>query len=63
MQLESRAPGYWLVHNVVEPTGLQVSFKWSFVRIFLSLVFSFLLAPHPHPKDNKTLHHTPDTYE
>ena len=25
MQLESRAPGYWLVHNVVTPTGLQIS--------------------------------------
>jgi hypothetical protein len=23
--LESRAPGYWLVHNVVAPTGLQIS--------------------------------------
>jgi hypothetical protein len=23
MQLESRAPGYWLVHNVVAPIGLQ----------------------------------------
>ena len=25
MQLGSRAPGYWLVHNVVAPTGLQIS--------------------------------------
>ena len=25
MQLESRAPGYWLVHNVVPPIGLQTS--------------------------------------
>ena len=25
MQLESRTPGYWLVHNVVAPTGLQIS--------------------------------------
>jgi hypothetical protein len=24
MQLESRAPGYWLVHNVVQPIGLQI---------------------------------------
>ena len=24
MQLESRAPGYWLVHNVVTPVGLQI---------------------------------------
>ena len=24
MQLESRAPGYWLVHNVVAPIGLQI---------------------------------------
>jgi hypothetical protein len=23
MQLESRAPGYWLAHNVVPPIGLQ----------------------------------------
>jgi hypothetical protein len=23
MQLKSRAPGYWLVHNVVPPIGLQ----------------------------------------
>jgi hypothetical protein len=25
MQLELRALGYWLVHNVVAPTGLQIS--------------------------------------
>jgi hypothetical protein len=25
MQRESRAPGYWLVHNVVPPIGLQIS--------------------------------------
>jgi hypothetical protein len=25
MQLESRAPGYWLVHIVVPPIGLQIS--------------------------------------
>jgi hypothetical protein len=25
MQLESRALGYWLVHNVVPPKGLQIS--------------------------------------
>jgi hypothetical protein len=24
MQLESRAPGYWLDHNVVLPIGLQI---------------------------------------
>jgi hypothetical protein len=24
MQLESRAPGYWLVHNVVPHIGLQI---------------------------------------
>jgi hypothetical protein len=24
MQLESRAPGYWLVRNVVPPIGLQI---------------------------------------
>ena len=24
MQLESRPPGYWLVHNVVPPIGLQI---------------------------------------
>jgi hypothetical protein len=24
MQLESKAPGYWLVHNVVPPIGLQI---------------------------------------
>jgi hypothetical protein len=24
MQLESRAPGYWLVHNVVPPIELQI---------------------------------------
>jgi hypothetical protein len=24
MQLESRAPGYWLVHNVVPQIGLQI---------------------------------------
>jgi hypothetical protein len=31
MQLESRAPGYWLVHNVVAPAGLQISLApWIF---------------------------------
>jgi hypothetical protein len=25
MQLESRAPGYWLVHNAVAPIGLHIS--------------------------------------
>jgi hypothetical protein len=30
MQVESRAPGYWLVHNVVPPIGLQIpSASWS----------------------------------
>jgi hypothetical protein len=30
MQLESRAPGYWLFHNVA-PTGLQISLApWLF---------------------------------
>jgi hypothetical protein len=24
MQLESRAPGYWLAHNVVPPIGSQI---------------------------------------
>jgi hypothetical protein len=24
MQLELRAPGYWLVHNIVPPIGLQI---------------------------------------
>jgi hypothetical protein len=24
MQLETRAPGYWLVHNVVPPIELQI---------------------------------------
>jgi hypothetical protein len=24
MQLESRVPGYWLVHNAVPPIGLQI---------------------------------------
>jgi hypothetical protein len=27
MQLESRAPGYWLVQNVVPPIGLQKFFE------------------------------------
>jgi hypothetical protein len=26
MQLESRAPGYWLVHNVDPPIGLALIF-------------------------------------
>jgi hypothetical protein len=31
MQLESRAPGYWLVHNVVPPIGLQITLApWVF---------------------------------
>jgi hypothetical protein len=31
MQLESRATGYWLVHIVVAPTGLQISLApWMF---------------------------------
>jgi hypothetical protein len=33
MQLESRAPGYWLVHNVVPPIGLSTSFL--FVCLFV----------------------------
>jgi hypothetical protein len=33
MQLESRAPGYWLVHNVVPPIGLQIPLApWVFSR-------------------------------
>jgi hypothetical protein len=31
IQLESRTPGYWLVHNVVPPIGLQIpSAPWLF---------------------------------
>jgi hypothetical protein len=32
MQLESRAPGYWLVHNVVPPIGLQIPFSLTILR-------------------------------
>jgi hypothetical protein len=41
MQLESRAPGYWLVHNVV-PTGLQISLKLlSLIQLHYILPFCF----------------------
>ena len=36
MQLESRAPGYWLVHNVVPPIGLQICNHY----LFFILTFS-----------------------
>jgi hypothetical protein len=39
MQLESRAPGYWLVHNVVPPIGLQIPLApWvlSFEEVLMS---------------------------
>jgi hypothetical protein len=42
MQLESRAPGYWLVQNVVAPTGLQISLApWI---LSLAPVLKFLLG-------------------
>jgi hypothetical protein len=35
MQLESRAPGYWLVHIVVPPIGLQTPLApWVFNRYY-----------------------------
>jgi hypothetical protein len=41
MQLESRAPGYWLVHIVVPPIGLQIpSAPW---------VLSLAQSPVIHP--------------
>jgi hypothetical protein len=42
MQLESRAPGYWLVHNVVPPIGLQIPLA----SLVLSLAPSLILNTH-----------------
>ena len=44
MQLESRAPGYWLVHNVVAPTGLQIS-----LAPWLTFSSSSIGGPVIHP--------------
>jgi hypothetical protein len=48
MQLESRALWYWLVHNVVAPAGLQISFlailtgvRWN-LRV-VALIYIFLM--------------------
>ena len=46
MQIESRAQGYWLVHNVVAPTGLQIS---SSLDTFYS---SSIGGPVIHPIDD-----------
>jgi hypothetical protein len=45
MQLESRAPGYWLVHNVVAPTELQISLApWIIKRHSDTEEFVYLLT-------------------
>jgi hypothetical protein len=36
MHLESRAPGYWLVHNVVPPIGLQIPLAPKAMFLFLT---------------------------
>ena len=36
MQLELRAPVYWLFHNVVPPIGLQIADPFSSLGIFSS---------------------------
>jgi hypothetical protein len=46
MQLESRAPGYWLVHNVVPPIGLRLSvfylfIVWCFEGVVIWFYFSW----------------------
>jgi hypothetical protein len=50
MQLESRAPGYWLVHNVVPPIGLQIPLSpWLLSLAYISMSWFnneiFLICP------------------
>jgi hypothetical protein len=45
MQLESRAPGYWLVHNVVLPIGLQ----FPLAPLVLTVSSSSIGGPVIHP--------------
>jgi tellurite resistance protein TehA-like permease len=44
MQLESRAPGYWLVHNVVPPIGLQIPLA-PWVLSLAPFFFKLILYP------------------
>jgi hypothetical protein len=40
MQLESRAPGYWLGHNVVPPIGLQIPLApWVLAAFLINALF------------------------
>jgi hypothetical protein len=41
MQLETRAPGYWLVHIVVPPIGLQILYNCPLVSLSLVSTPSF----------------------
>jgi hypothetical protein len=44
MQLESRAPGYWLVHNVVPPIGLQIPLASLVLSLAPRISFLFSLG-------------------
>jgi hypothetical protein len=44
MQLESRAQGYWLVHNVVPPIGLKIPLAPWVLSLFLSFLSREILS-------------------
>jgi hypothetical protein len=50
MQLESRAPGYWLVHNVVPPIGLQIPLARDFSFKNLFIICKYIVAVFRHQK-------------
>jgi hypothetical protein len=49
MQLESRAQGYWLVHNVVPPIGLKIPLAPWVHSIFYPSLIHPPTVPHPTP--------------
>jgi hypothetical protein len=49
MQLESRAPGYWLAHNVVPPIGLQIP-----LAPWLLSIISYLSLHQCLPEESRT---------
>ena len=48
MQLESRASGYWLVPNVIGPTGLQISLAPWILSLALSIAVLHPIADCEH---------------
>jgi hypothetical protein len=46
MQLETRAPGYWLVHIVVPPIGLQFPLvPWVLSLVLMTSCYSACFVP------------------